>query len=201
LTPSPTPPTETPSDPAKGPSPEPGKTPPLPGPPESYTFTPPEGQTYDQSVIDAATPVFRELGLTQAQADKLVDLQSKLARSDADNALKTIQEMDRGFRAKLEADPDLGPNLDKVKTDIGRAFDIALTPKERTAFAEAMVATGLSNHPDISRTIWKLAQRIAPGSHVSGRGPSPDGQSPNGATARPSVAEAMFPNLASSRAS
>ena len=42
--------------------------------PESYTdFSVPEGHTLDAAAIESATPLFRELGLSQDQAQKLVD--------------------------------------------------------------------------------------------------------------------------------
>src|SRR5437879_843733 len=41
--------------------------------PEAYTdFTAPEGYTLDAKTIDAVMPIFKELGLTQDQAQKLV---------------------------------------------------------------------------------------------------------------------------------
>src|SRR5574340_1250451 len=71
-------PDATPTEPAK------------PTPPETYTFKAPDGKSYDQSLIDGATPIFRELGLDQAAADKLVAFYDKHAQGAADLAVKAV---------------------------------------------------------------------------------------------------------------
>lgn len=163
--------------------------------PESYTFKAPDGGALDQTLVDAATPIFKELGLSQAQADKLVDLYTARVRTDTENAVKVIQDLGKEWEAKFEADPELGPHRDRIRVDVGRALDATLTPAEKTAFQTAMDQTMVGNNPDFIRTIWKLAQRAAPGTHVSGGGPSPLGQTAPGKSSRPSIAESMWPNL------
>ena len=41
--------------------------------PEKYDFKAPEGQSLDAALVERATPIFKELGLTQDAAQKLVD--------------------------------------------------------------------------------------------------------------------------------
>src|SRR6185437_10360924 len=48
------------------------------GPPESYDFKAPEGKELNSKFLDRATPVFKELGLSQANAQKLVDTYNEL---------------------------------------------------------------------------------------------------------------------------
>ena len=57
------------------------------GAPESYTdFSVPEGHTLDAAAIESATPIFRELGLTQDQAQKLVSFYSEqIGKINAEN--------------------------------------------------------------------------------------------------------------------
>lgn len=193
-----TPPTSsTPTEPTPdGKSTEPAPDAPKPDPvPDSYVFKAPEGQSFDPAIVEQASAVFKELGLTQAQADKLIALQPKLAQSSTDQAIAVIREMDKGFEAKLKADPDMGDKLDDIRADIGRAFNQHLTPARRDAFAKAMFATGLGNHPDITYAVWQLAKAAGPGTHVTGSGPSKLGQIAPGESARPSAAEALWPAL------
>ena len=71
-------------EPAKQPEPakaaEPGKEPAKPDDapvvPDKYEFKAPEGYEVDQKFLDDATPVLKELGLTQEQANKLFDIQA-----------------------------------------------------------------------------------------------------------------------------
>ena len=58
------------------------------GAPETYAdFTVPEGSTVSKEVIgESATPLFRELGLSQDQAQKLVDFYStQVGKINAEN--------------------------------------------------------------------------------------------------------------------
>lgn len=148
--------------------------------------------------MDTFTPIFKELGLTQPQADKLVAAYTKHAESEADTNLKAIQATGKVWMDQTLADPELGPNLDKIKVEIGRALETSLTPKEREGFQRAMNETMAGNHPDFVRAYWKLAQKVGPGTHVAGAGPSTAGQNPKGnPSARPSYGAALFPNLPS----
>ena len=145
----------------------------------------------------AATPVFKELGLTQAQADKLVDLYNGLAKGKADIGLATIKAMGEKWEGEAKADPYIGPNLDKIKVDVGRALDqIELTrPGIKSRFANAMNMTMAGSNPAFIETFWELSKSIIEGKHVVGGGPSPHGQTDRGNAPRPTIAQAMYPNL------
>lgn len=169
---------------------------PISGPPESYTFKASEGQAFDETLVAAATPVFKELGLTQAQADKLVDVWNKsIVPSEVARNAKIIKAQGDAWTAATTADPDLGPKLDEHKITISRALDQAMTPKEKSAFLAFGDQTLMFNNPDVFRGLLKLATKIAPGTHVTGAGPAPTGQSPTGNTQRPSIANAMYGHL------
>lgn len=202
LTPSPTPTSSTTPTPSETPDGNAPTTPPAATPaatvPDTYTFKAPEGGEVDQTLVDTFSPVFKELGLTQAQADKLTEAYNKHAQTQADITRNAIAEMGRQWETQTKADPELGTKLDQIKIDVGRALDVVLSPKEREAFQTAMNQTMIGNNPEFIRTFWKLAQRAAPGTHVAGGGPSPQGQSPTGQTQRPSVAASIWPNLKAS---
>jgi hypothetical protein len=180
------------NDPTTTPAPE--------GAPEAYTFTAPEGKSYDKSFIDKATPVFKELNLTQASAQKLVDTYNDLAQSQADLAVKAVEDMRRGWQADVTK--EFGGKVDEIKADVGRMYDTLFkdAPKDRDAFINAMNLTGAGDHPAIVKTMWKLSEAFREGQHVSGGGPSPHGQRQPNTAAAPSAAQAMYPNLPSSAA-
>ena len=141
-----------------------------------------------------ATPIFKELGLSQEQAQKLVDFYStKTSKINADLA-KSVDDMRAKWRDEVMADKDIGGKLDQVKVELGRAKD-RLPAAVRTAFDEALNVTGMGDHPAIVRGIYELAKLVNEGTPVTGNAPSPHGQSKDGAVSRPTLAGAMYPNL------
>jgi hypothetical protein len=189
-------PTSTPKDPAAKPA-EPAKA------PEAYAdFTPPEGYTLNKEAIDAVTPIFKELGLSQDQAQKLVAIHAEQMIAAAKGPESTYATMRTDWQAKVKADPDLAAavngdktGLDAVKLDIGRALNALGDAALATEFKAAMDLTGAGDHPAFVKTMWKLASFITEGKHVAGTNPSPHGQTQPGAKP-PSAAKALYPNLA-----
>lgn len=164
--------------------------------PDKYEFTVPEGQTLDAALIDSATPIFRELGLDQAGAQKLVDFYTKVSGDAATKDAEAINTVRADWRNQVMADKELGSKIESVKAEIGKAF-AQLPAEESKALREALDITGAGDHPAVVKAFYKLAQMVNEGSHVSGAGPSKHGQSPTGNVTRPSMASAMYPNLPS----
>jgi hypothetical protein len=178
--------TETPAD-------DKNKKPETPtGAPETYAdFKAPEGVTLDKDAIASAIPVFKELNLTQEQAQKLVEFQAKSGTTAAQTAYDEIRS---DWRKAVLADPDLstgGKLKPDVQPTIAKAIDTL--PKELgTEFRNVMNTTGVGDNPAFVKAMYKFAQALTEGTHVSGKGPvevkAPD--------AKPtSVASAMYPNL------
>ena len=165
------------------------------GAPEKYEFKPADGQTLDQAVLDRATPVFRELNLTQAQAQKLVDTYNAAIR---EGSIKAVEDMRAGWRKQVTDDREMAGRLDQIKSDIGQLKD-TLDPTTRKDFEEAMNLTGAGDHPGFVKAFWKMSQRFIEGKHVSGASPSPNGQRPPN-SAPPSLAQQMYPHLPSGNA-
>ena len=167
------------------------------GAPESYTdFSVPEGHTLDAAAVEAATPIFRELGLSQDQAQRLVNFYSKqIGKINSENE-GFMETMRTQWREELKADKEIGGKLDQVKVEIGRALD-RLPPTVRDNFKAAMDMTGAGDHPALIKAVYEFSKLIGEGSHVSGSGPSADGQSKTGIASRPSAAQSMYPNLPS----
>ena len=165
------------------------------GAPKAYAdFSIPEGHTLDAATIESATPIFRELGLSQDQAQKLVDFYSaKIGEINSQNE-GFMEQMRTEWRNQLAADKEIGGKLDAVKVDIGRALD-RIPAEVRTAYKEAMDLTGAGDNPAIIKAMYSLAQLVNEGTPVRGDNPSPHGQSRTGVETRPSAASAMYPNL------
>lgn len=171
-----------------------------PAVPDKYEFTVPEGTTIDPAAIEAATPIFKELGLSQEAAQKLVNFQ--LAREAAllKSTTDTMTAMRTDWQGKLSADAELTAaksqgklGLEAVKLDVSRMLNV-LPADLRNDLRDALNLTGAGDHPAVVKSLWKLSSYITEGKHVTGNGPSPDGQAKPG-TPPPSIAARMYPNL------
>ena len=187
---------QTPTTPEAPVAPEtpPAKTPEAPAVPEKYDFKAPEGQTLDPAVIEKATPIFKELGLSNDAAQKLVDFYNAQAREGK----QMVDSMRTEWKAEVAKLPELVTNPRAVE-DLGRAKAVIFEndPKGLAAFNEAMDLTGAGDNPAIVRGWLRAAARLVEGGHVSGRTPSPEGQTPPDKAVVPTAAQALYPNLPS----
>ena len=158
------------------------------GAPEKYSdFKLPDGFELQTETMTEATGVFKELGLTQVQAQKLVDFYGKTALASAEAPIKHWQDTQKAWRDEIKADPEIGGKLGDVKATIGKAYALLGDAKLVQSFRDAMDLTGAGNNPAFVKTMFKLASMLTEGGHVAGSTPKP----------KPgSAAEAMYPNLA-----
>jgi len=163
------------------------------GAPEKYEdWKVPEGYTLDAKAAEAATPLFKELGLSQAQAQKLVDFYST-------NMLDSAKASDEAFKAtraewveSLKSHPVIGKAIEsgKLKTSINSALDTIGDPTLVKDFKDVMDQSGMGDNPAFVRVMYALANKLTEGTFVQG-------QPLNSGKARPSAAAAIFPNLPS----
>ena len=198
----------TPSPPTSAPAPtstEPKTSAKTDGPPEAYAaFTAPDGYTIDAKTIEAATPIFKEMGLTQANAQKLVDFHTQQMIAAAKAPESEYEATRADWVAKAKADPDMAKavdpksgktGLEAVKIEMSRALSAIGDEALVADFKAAMNTTGVGDNPAFIKTFWKMASFVTEGKHVSGAGPSVHGQVAPGASSVPSAAKAMYPNL------
>ncbi len=164
--------------------------------PEKYDFKLPDNFKLDEKLLGEATPLFKEMGLPQAQAQKLVDWYAKQQQATAKAADESVTAMRAEWRDQVMKDPAIGPKLDTVRADIGKALTNVLGAEGLAEFKAAMDLTGAGDHPAFIRTMMKFAAAVNEGTPVLGAGPSPHGQIANGqANTRPAPAKSMYPNL------
>lgn len=164
--------------------------------PETYQFTAPEGVKLDTKAVESISPIFKELGLTQPQAQKLVDFYNNQVKAQTDTINNAVAATREAWRNEVRADPDIGSRIPEVQTEIGRALDKLGDQKLVKSFRESMDTTGMGDNPALIKTLYRFAKMVNEGTHITGGGPSELGQGkPNGA--RPSAAQAMYPTLPS----
>lgn len=180
------------------------------GAPEKYSdFTVPaawkeQELELDPDVIAAATPVFAELGLSQAQAQRLIDFYAETSLAARDQNIKTVVDQNTAWKSELGEDPKIGPRLTEIKANVSKMYTaisqtadgrpIAGAAEAVTAFKQAMDLTGIGNNPAFVRFMDLLSQNYTEGRPVAGGKPSPGGQREPGSGPR-SPAAAIWPSL------
>lgn len=168
------------------------------GAPEKYEpFTLPEGATLDEKTMTSAQEVFKELGLPQATAQKLVDFHIAQTKAITDQINTTVRDTREGWRSEILKNPDLGNGTTlrpEVSARIGRTIDMLPNAE---AFRQAMDLTGTGDNPEFVKAFDYFARQLAEGSSVRGGKPSAEGQKNPSAPAK-SAASALYPNLPSS---
>jgi hypothetical protein len=169
------------------------------GAPEKYEdFKVPDGIKLDPAVIAKAAPIFKELGLPQEGAQKLVDMYRELSAEAAAAPYKAYQDTVAGWLKEAQDHPDLRGKLgpgQEVNVRIGKLMDSLPDQKLASDFRSVMDITGAGNNPAFIRVMDYVAKQLTEGTHVAGNGPGPGGQSAPGSASRPSAAAAIWPGL------
>jgi hypothetical protein len=122
-----------------------------------YALTMPEGVEVDQALLDAVGPEFKELGLTNAQAQKLADRFIKVEQDRGADRMKRWGETVSGWVDTAKADKDMGGDKWKgTVSDAQRAVNTIGTPDLKNY----LEATGGGNHPELIRFMAKVGAMI-----------------------------------------
>jgi hypothetical protein len=174
------------------------KPPEEPAPDKYADYKLPEGYTLDDELKTEANDLFKSMKLSQANAQKLVDLYVKTQQEAHEAPQKAFKEMQDSWREESMNHPDLKGKLGagkEISVRIARALSGLGDAKLAQDFRAAMDLTGAGNNPAIIRVLAKWTEGITEGSHVAGNGPSPLGQTPPGQAAQRSAAQTIWPNL------
>lgn len=166
------------------------------GAPEIYeAFTLPQGMDPQNeqvmAALDEAKGVFREMGLNQQQAQRLIDLHMKhYIGALAEDNERFERELDRRVAAwgkDVKADPDFGgARLDESLTAVKRAIANLGGEPLRHALSEE---TGLINHPQIFKAFARMGRYFTEDKLVTGANVKGVDDSPHGMAAR------VYPNM------
>jgi hypothetical protein len=153
------------------------KTDALPKVPDAYTLTAPEGAALDAAGVEMFTPLFKEAGLSNELAQKLVNAQ---ATYQAQLAAKQSET----WLAEAKADKEIGGDkFDAASKNAQAAFAKFATPELK----QFMETTGLGNHPGLLRMFAKIgAASQEDSTFIKGAG----------GAGEKSAAETLYPNQA-----
>lgn len=140
-----------------------GKDEPAAGPPEKYELSL-EGVTLDTALVSEAEPIFRELGLTNEQANALLPLAPKLMETAQTAMLAQLSEA--GAQQKKDwldafiADKDIGGAKREESEHLAAKGLDALGFSAGHPFRKALTETGFGNHPDMIRAFRAIGEMV-----------------------------------------
>ncbi len=147
---------------------EPGKE---EGPPEDYgDFNFMEGVTPNDAALADFKTLAREFGLSKAKAQKLVDLQNRIAREGFDAAVKRYDEEVQAITDKWEADVRADPELGGAALDDNMrvAKSVFRTLGVPEAF-DVIMKNNMGSNPAILRLLYRAGKALGEASFVHGR--------------------------------
>lgn len=140
-------------DPAK--AGEPAKT----GAPEKYeTFKLPDGMALNEGLLNEFTGLAKELGLTQEQAQRLVDLQAKDVASYGTQLEQKWQAQIDGWKQAALADKEIGGALHAGVVNLANKTLLRFGTPELNKALESM---GLQWHPEVIRVFARIGKTIS----------------------------------------
>lgn len=128
-------------------------------PPDTYAdFSLPNGMPLDDALLAEATPLFKELGLTQEQAQKLVDFQAKQVQASSQSQVDAFNQLMQDWREKSQNDKEFGGDKFDESIAVARsAIDKFGTPELKQLLEEH----GVGNHPEVIRFMVKVGKLTA----------------------------------------
>lgn len=132
-----------------------------------------EGLVPDEETLSLAKTKFKELGLTQEQAQGLIDLQNNLMLKHHREQLETMKaqtnELTRQWDAEVRADPELGGARLKENLTIARSAAIMLECPE---VLQVIKDTRLGSNPDILRFLYRAGKALQESSYTAAKATS-----------------------------
>ncbi len=171
------------------------------GAPDKYTdFTLPDGFKFDDKALTEAQTVFKELNLSQASAQKLVDTYSKqvLAATSAPYDLWANTQREWNTEILSRFGGEAGSN--KLRGDINAVINRVLPPTLQKSFRAALDFTGAGSNPDMLEAFSIMLKPHMEGRPVPSGNPSaPANTDPTRPSGPIDPAAAMYPHLVKNR--
>jgi len=156
------------------------------GAPETYTeFTAPEGVTLDPDTATEFASLAKDLGLSQDNAQKVVDAAAKLTLKSAEAQTAQVATIHADWVQQSTDDKEFGG--DKLAESLATA-KAAMQATATPQLQMLLDRSGLGNHPEVIRHFLKIAPAFAPDKFVPGGTAPPSGNK--------SADKVLYPNNA-----
>ncbi len=140
--------------------------------PEKYEFKMPDGMTLDQAAADKITPVFKEIGLSQEKAQKLVDTFIEIRKETEAAQEKAFKDFnDKSYKDTIKS---LGANYKQELAFVAKVRDRFFSEETQVM----LDASGLANNKAFIGDIIKLGKLISEVKLADGKSAASGGANP-----------------------
>lgn len=120
-------------------------------------FTLPDGMEVDAIALEEVTPIFKELGLTQEQSQKLVDHYAKQVQAGSQKQVDTFNQLTNDWREQSQNDKEFGG--DKFEENVKVAQN-AIGKYGTPELKQLLNDHGVGNHPEVIRFMVRVGQTL-----------------------------------------
>ena len=120
-------------------------------------FAMPEGVTLDETVLAEATPIFKELGLNQEQAQKLIDFHAAQVQAGSQTQIDNFTQLMNDWREQSKNDSEFGGDKFEENVKIAQA---AVTKYGTPGLKQLLEDHGVGNHPEVVRFMVNVGKTL-----------------------------------------
>ena len=132
--------------------------------PEKYeAFKLPDGISISEEAMKLVDPIFKELALSQEEAQKLVDLQTSIVKQREDAHVAEFEKYKE--QQKAETVKFFGPKLKEAMANVARARDQFMAKE----LVDKLNVSGFSNDKDMMVFLEKIGRIIGEGKFIEGQ--------------------------------
>ena len=127
-------------------------------PPDTYAdFTLPEGMDLDETTLADANPLFKEMGLSQAKAQKVVDFYAKQVQAGSAKQADAFNQLMTDWVTSAKNDSEFGGDkFDESVKIAQRSIGTYGTPELKQLLEDH----GVGNHPEVIRFMLKVGKTL-----------------------------------------
>lgn len=121
-------------------------------------FSLPDGVELSTDTLDQAKTVFKELGLNQEQAQKLVDIQSGFVEKMAENQINAYNQQLEQWTSQSKNDAEFGGEKFEQSVAVAK---LAVDKFGSEQFQEVLRDYGLGSHPEVIRFMVNVGKSLS----------------------------------------
>lgn len=125
------------------------------GPPEKYDLKIPEGSDLSERVLERTAEQARELGLSQKQAQRLVDLKAEAFKEHQGIQDEDHKQRVEGWKEELLKDKEFGGDNFKKNAELAKRVIQKYGDED---FIKTLTESGMGNHPGLVKFVWRIAK-------------------------------------------
>jgi len=126
--------------------------------PDTYAdFVMPDGVTLDETLAAEALPIFKEMGATQEQAQKLMDIAAKQVQASSQKQFDDFDQLLKDWRTQSENDGEFGG--DKFDENVKVAQN-AVNKYGTPELQQLLKDHGMGNHPEVIRFMVRVGRTL-----------------------------------------